>query len=530
MSVRLAAVLAAALALAGCAANRDSGPVEVRVYGEPAAAVMAAAPGAAPAAPGGGAGTLFGRALAHQRVGVAFFDRGGCGEVLATAEGSVLAALRNAGAEVLDQPTLERLRADRTAYEVAMNPTISQLRELRARYQVEILLSGFCSAESAQGVGLLWVGTANTDLRATLAETAAVMGNATSRPFGTRSNPSPVADTALAAKRLAIERALADMVSLAGLGTVVVAAEQPVRLTYAEKLRRGDSATALAFSPDSRLLAVAETGAVSLWDVERQSLLWRQSGGGQVRALAFSADGARLVAGADDGRLLVLDVQRGQALAHLGNGEAVTALGLSPNGQHAAVGRQSGEVAVWDLAGGQPLVEFSAHRGRVQMVSYTRDGRTVISAGVDQAVQFLDVYGRRALRSLAPVFRMGALHSAALSPCGRLLALGLKEIRVYRHSDRVDTEFIRAVDVLTGEEEQRFEAHGDPVTALAFGPTRDFLLSGSEDSQVKVWQPDRARALLTIAFGSPVNSVDFSRNGRWLAAAGAAGLRLWEVR
>jgi len=71
-----------------------------------------------------------------------------------------------------------------------------------------------------------------------------------------------------------------------------------------------DSFTALAFSPDSRLIAAANGARITVWDAENPQLLADlDSGTDFIAALAFSADGSMLASISSDGTLAIWQVK-----------------------------------------------------------------------------------------------------------------------------------------------------------------------------------------------------------------------------
>jgi len=114
----------------------------------------------------------------------------------------------------------------------------------------------------------------------------------------------------------------------------------------------------LAFSPDGQWLAAGE--------VDFNVTLWRMSDGKQLRvlhmhgdcisAIAFSPDSRLLAAGSSYEETIVLwDVEKGRQVKQMrGHCNAIYALAFLPNGQLVS-GSGDGTVRVWDVRAGQWL-------------------------------------------------------------------------------------------------------------------------------------------------------------------------------
>src|SRR5262249_26011928 len=111
----------------------------------------------------------------------------------------------------------------------------------------------------------------------------------------------------------------------------------------------------LAFSPDNRRLAASSgaTGALILWDLDTGAHRVIQSpGGAMVDGVAFSPDG-RALAYADTGHAArLLDPGSGRELSSLKTEDACMAVAFSPDGARLAASGAFSHVQLWDLGGG----------------------------------------------------------------------------------------------------------------------------------------------------------------------------------
>ena len=74
--------------------------------------------------------------------------------------------------------------------------------------------------------------------------------------------------------------------------------------------------------------------------------------------------------------------------------------------------------------------------------------------------------------------------------------------------------------------------HTGSVNALALSPDGRFLVSGSEDVTLKIWDTATGNVLRTLSgHDQPVLAAAISPDGRWIASGGAdATVRVWNVR
>ncbi len=146
-----------------------------------------------------------------------------------------------------------------------------------------------------------------------------------------------------------------------------------------------DSSPEIAYSPDGKLLAIADrSGAVKLADVENGELIRnlrsQQSG---VGTIVFSPDG-KIIAMATGSAIKLVDVNDDVVLRALDS--QARALAFSPDGKIIASGGEDGSIKLWDGASGKLLRSFAAHKetgligqAGVGTLVFSPDGSMLIS-------------------------------------------------------------------------------------------------------------------------------------------------------
>jgi len=127
---------------------------------------------------------------------------------------------------------------------------------------------------------------------------------------------------------------------------------------------------ALAYSADGSHLAVADDGAVSLWNLGDGSRVWRvKVTDGAARGVAFGLGGSVLAALGDDGSVRLLDAADGRAVWVLpADAGRVESVAVATGGTTLLTAGASGQAAAWDLST-RSLLWRAGHRGRAKRLT-----------------------------------------------------------------------------------------------------------------------------------------------------------------
>lgn len=161
------------------------------------------------------------------------------------------------------------------------------------------------------------------------------------------------------------------------------------------------------------------------------------------------------------------------------------------------------------------IATFDGHKGPLSSVSFTPDGKQLLSAGKDGKLILWDIQSRKQVWELSG--GGSQLRAAAVSPDGRLTASG------------DDTGLLRIYDLSRHSLIQQVKADDISLLALSFDSTGEWIVTGGKDRKVKIWETATAR-LSGVFEGSfdRINAVALSADGKMvLAGSSGSGIRVW---
>ncbi|HEX7737320.1 MAG TPA: hypothetical protein VF458_20910 [Ktedonobacteraceae bacterium] len=291
----------------------------------------------------------------------------------------------------------------------------------------------------------------------------------------------------------------------------------------AVSLPSSEAFAALAWSPDSKRLALSTQGRIWTWDVASKSyraLLNASLAGGSVKALAWSPDGRYLAVGSNP--IQIVDSSSGNVIYDLsadyplspvpGQTTLVTALGWSPDGTMLAVATQHTNgaclVFVWSRAKGTGVNTFYQQGSASGITSLSWGDNQYVASTDGKTVQAWDILNTRNV-----IFKhtVDAATTVAWSPAkwGQLAFVDQREAQVWNvWKKQPVSHYPAASGLVSWDRTGQYLAAADGQTVILFDITsgaRVYTYTGAAHFISSLaWSPDGSA--IAIAESGPPGS------------------------
>jgi WD40 repeat protein len=291
---------------------------------------------------------------------------------------------------------------------------------------------------------------------------------------------------------------------------------------------RGDDVRAVSFSPDSsRLLTVGGDRFARIFSVAGPDTpLLRLNNIVLINTARFSHDGKLVATGGSDLIVRTWNSVAGEKLDEFPTSGQTTDLAFSPDDRLlAAAGSIDTLARIWNVPTGDLVGIINGHRSGVQSVTFSPDGRSVVTTGRDGKV--LLSRSTDGLLQATLLGSRGSVPNASFSPDGRRVITAGDDgsARIWD----ADVDFAGSGPPGTS---RNLGSHVLPVTAVGYSPNGKLVLSAGADGTARLWRPNGTA--LKLEHGGAVTCASFSKNGAlvitgsedgtarvWLAANGA---------
>ncbi len=276
-----------------------------------------------------------------------------------------------------------------------------------------------------------------------------------------------------------------------------------------------DLDTVVFRSDAEQMITLSGTGHMTaqIWDVASGVRLNRLHK--KVRSPVFGPRG-QMIATIRGAQVTLWDAQTGGALADLtGHRGPVRTVAFSPNGHRVVSSGDDRTIRVWDTRSFRQTTKLDSHQTTVVRVVVTANNKRIISFGLDDSIKLWEFRSGRLVEALQPNMQ---IRTVAFNADGTQMALG-------GYGD------VRIVDTDSGAVAMTFRGHEEFVDALAFSPDGRRLVSGGDDSMVKLWDLDSNNEVMTLhGHKTGIRYLAFTPDGRRLTSVGEDGhVRLWHA-
>jgi RNA polymerase sigma factor (sigma-70 family) len=262
------------------------------------------------------------------------------------------------------------------------------------------------------------------------------------------------------------------------------------------------------------------------------SVRWRLDIGGAAQ-LVVPADGKTVIAANGQTGVSIFDLVTGRVMRQLPSNETLRkalvdsrhGVGLSGDGRLVAFGTREGLIHLLDLVTDKELRSLTGHRGRIQEVSLSHDGRALVSRSEDKTLRVWDTAARKQLHeiSLEPKsFTQEDPSTVAMAPNGKEFAwIGNDKERI-----------IHACDAATGQEKHRLDKHEGDLRQIVYSPDSRWLASTSSNGRIQLWdlKSGGLRHTWTSGGSHGLPYAAFAPDGKTLVVRrGGDGMRLLDL-
>lgn len=259
--------------------------------------------------------------------------------------------------------------------------------------------------------------------------------------------------------------------------------------------RHGTAVSAVAYSPDGKLVVSAGAQMIRVWDPATMRLIQLVYQGYNT-SISFSKDSKMLATAGGNGYIALYDVVPGDKPLQLrwagsAGTSALSGISFSPDNKHFAVGCYDNIIRVYDATGKQlkdpALVQ--AHANPVTAIVYSPDGKTLASGSADMTIKLWDATLEIPKEKAVLTGHTTAISAMAFTPSGTTLAAagGDGTIRLYT---------IANPPAAKGKERVVFgDTKAGTIACLNFSGSGQTLAAACADNTVRLWNVSLARPL-----------------------------------
>ena len=245
---------------------------------------------------------------------------------------------------------------------------------------------------------------------------------------------------------------------------------------------------------------------------------------------AFSSGGKHAIVGNDYGSY-ICDLPGGQMRKIMDKPLAM--VDFASDNKSILFSTYDRKIVLWDIENNRSVRQFADWGNKAKLYIHfnklSRDGQYVVAVFEDYERQEEDqklivVWDAQTGRQINEIKFKSSIFSLVLSPDAKHILTG-------EFSGTDDSHDIVVRGLSNGKIIKRFKGHKDIISALAFSPEGKFILSGSWDQNIILWDAGSGKKIKTFSgHAGFIQSLDFSINlGNFVSTSRDGTIRLWNI-
>jgi len=211
---------------------------------------------------------------------------------------------------------------------------------------------------------------------------------------------------------------------------------------------------------------------------------------------------------------------------------------LPPNGDQIVSASRDKTIKIWETSTGYCQKTLRGHEDWVRALAITDDGAVLASAGHDKTIRLWDIAKSECLNVLRE--HSHCIECLAFSPAS-LTSLETPDGKTYKGKPVMGNfllsgsrdKSVKIWEMSTGLCIMTLIGHDNWVRGVCFHPNGKYVISVSDDKSIRIWDIKQGRAVKTIsdAHSHFVSCMDFNETNPHLATGGVDNvIKIWSCK
>lgn len=296
------------------------------------------------------------------------------------------------------------------------------------------------------------------------------------------------------------------------------------------------------------IVTAANDGIVRLWNVETGDTIKNYKGHiNSVNSAVFNTDGKYILSSSDDNTIRLWDTETGNCIRTFeGHTDDVKSAVFSPKENYIVSVSKDHTIRLWNVKTGDCVKMFNGHIGSINSVIFSPDGKYIVSASDDNTIRLWNIDSEDCIKTCEKFKENTSYCEYSPKKKYKVLKGNLRESLFYKICDAEKGDTIRNLSSLeitndlcpeifspnekyialafgnvvkllnleVRDYQKNLKGHTDIVQSAVFSPNGSYLVSGSDDKTVKIWDVESGVCVKTLNFQEKVETVRFSQDGR----------------